>query len=474
MATADALERRSRRRTRRRFLLEAVAVLGLTAGAIGAVYLFTVEKVASPWRVAATHIQNVSRAPGIQTEVAIAVDPTNARNLFAASNETLEPEIRVYTSTDAGETWSSRRGPLFSIDTCAWGDPSVAIGPNGRQYVAFTEKTICTRGPDLTPYLVVASRSGPTGKWVTRRLTRPAVKFGFDDKPALTVARDGRVYVVWSRLLRRAYQTTVLSSSADGGKTWSPPQPVSRELDQPQLVSLAAGPGRTLYIAGVDVRHGIWVGRSSDGGRRFAIKQAAPLPGNQAATCIVFGDYLIPQQAVRCLGPNPTVSVGKDRVFVTYATPGPNGTQDVEVAVFDSALRPVSRGRVGPADRKKSDQFWPVSATDARSGEVWACFYDSSGDHERKHAWFACTVSRDGRRWSTPVRAAPDSANAGVLWEDARIYGFGDSGGYGGYPGLAVKNGIAHPLWIDTRGTGGDAEEIYGSRLTVQAARADR
>src|SRR5215210_1684250 len=252
MASTEAVGRRSRRRARRLFMLEVVGVLGLTAVGGVLVYFLTNEKVASPWRVAATHVQNISRVPGIQTEVAVAVDPSNGRNLFAASNETLEPELRVYTSTDAGRTWSSRRGPLFNEDTCTWGDPSVAIGPEGRQYVAYTEKSVCSRGPDLAPYLVVGSRSGPTGPWVTRRLARPAVKFGFDDKPALTVARDGRVYVAWSRLLGRAYQTTVLSSSADGGKTWSPPRPVSRALDQPQLVSLAAGPGRTLYLAGVD------------------------------------------------------------------------------------------------------------------------------------------------------------------------------------------------------------------------------
>lgn len=45
-------------------MFEAAAVLGITAGAIGAVYLLTVEKVASPWRVAATQVQNVSRAQG--------------------------------------------------------------------------------------------------------------------------------------------------------------------------------------------------------------------------------------------------------------------------------------------------------------------------------------------------------------------------------------------------------------------------
>lgn len=446
-------------------------MLAATAGAIGAIYVFTTEKAASPWRVAATDVQNVSRAEGLQTEVSVAVDPSNAQNLFAASNETVETELRVYSSTDGGRTWTSRRGPLLNIDTCVWGDPAVAIAPNGRQYVAYTEKTICTPGPDLTPYLVVAARSRPGGRWIMRRITKPAVRFGFDDKPAIAVARDGRVYVAWSRLLGRAYETTVVSSSADGGRTWSSPRVVDRNLDHPQLVSLAAGPKRTLYIAGVDARNGIWIGRSTDGGTRFTVRQAAPLPGSQAATCIVFGNYLIPQQAVRCLGPNPTVTAAGGRVYVTYATQGVNGTQDVAAAVFDTGLRPLWSARVGPPEKKKADQFWPASAVDAQTGELWACYYDTTGDGERKQAWFTCTVSRDGRRWATPVRVSPSSAHAGVLWEDARIFGFGDSGGYGGYPGLAVSNGVGHPMWIDTRGVNANEEEIFGATLTRKALR---
>jgi hypothetical protein len=473
VSTADSLDRRQRRRARRRFFLEVFAVLGLTGAAVGIIYLLTAENVASPWKRTSTQLRNVSRASGIQTEVAVAVDSRNARNLFAASNESLEPEIRVYTSTDGGESWSSRRGPHVDFDSCAWGDPAVAIGPDGRQYVAFTQKSICSRGPDLTPYLIVASRAGPRGKWLVRRVTRPAVKFGFDDKPAIAVTGDGRVHVVWSRLLRRTYQTTVISSSNDGGRSWSPPRPVDSSLEQPQLVSLAAGPRSSLYIAGVDAE-GVWVGRSVDGGRHFAIKPAAPLPGSQAATCIVFGNYLIPQQAVRCLGPNPTVSVGTSRVYVTYARPGTNETQDVAIAVFDLALRPLFRGTVGPVDDQKSDQFWPVAAADPKTGRIWACYYDSSGDHERKRAWFTCTSSSDGERWATPVRAAEHPANAGVLWEDARIFGFGDAGGYGGYPGLAVANGVAYPLWIDTRGVDGNEAEIFGARLVSRTPVRDQ
>jgi hypothetical protein len=320
---------------------------------------------------------------------------------------------------------------------------------------------------------VVASRSGPKGSWLVRRITHPATTFGFDDKPAIAAAADGRVYVAWSRLLRSRYQSTVVSSSADGGKTWSAPLQVDPSLQQPQLVTIATGRKREVYIAGVDVRRGIWIGRSRDGGRHFVIRQAAPLPGNQAATCIVFGKFLLPQQAVRCLGPNPTVVVGKSRVYVTFGTIGIDQTQKIGVAVFDRPLRNrLWLGRVGRLpETKKADQFWPSGAVDPVTGDLWSCYYDTSGDAKREKAWFSCTVSRDGRHWATPVRPARASANVQVLWEDARIYGYGDSGGYGGYTGVSAAGGAAYPLWIDTRNVDARGEEVFGARLPARAFR---
>jgi hypothetical protein len=464
VATAEGLERRARRRDRRKLLLEAIAVLGATALGAFIVYLVYRHPIGSPWKVAGANVQDISNEVGLQTEVAVAADPSNPKVVFAASNETLEPEIRVYSTTDGGRTWKHGAGPAYDPNTCAWGDPAVAIAPNGRQYVAFTEKSICAPGTDLTPYLVIGSRKGPTGKWTIRRVTRPAVKFGFDDKPAISVGADGRAYAAWSRLYGPKYQTTVVSSSADGGRTWTKPRPVHRKLVQPQLVSIAAGPRGHVYIAGVDAK-GIWVGHSQDGARTFAVRTGvAPLPGSEAATCIVFGKFVLAQQAVRCLGPNPTVTLGPKRVFVTYGVVGPDQTNDAAIVVLDRSLRTLWNGRIGPVE-KKADQFWPASAFDVRTGKLWACFYDTTGDSDRRHAWFACTSSRDGRHWTKPVRATEPSANQGVLWEDARIFGYGDSGGFGGYVGVAAAGGRVHPLWIDTRDVNGNQEEVFASTL---------
>jgi hypothetical protein len=464
MVTGKALERRFRRQNRRKLLLEAIAVLGATAVAAFVVFLVYRHPVGSPWKVAGTDVQDISHEPGVQTEVAVAVDPSNPKVLFGASNESLEPEIRIYASRDAGRTWSEGAGPEYNPNTCAWGDPSVAIARGGRQYVAFTEKSICVPGTDLTPYLVVGARDGTSGNWTVRRVTRPATKFGFDDKPAITVDDAGRAYVAWSRLYGKRFQTTVISSSADGGRTWSKPLMVDRRLVQPQLVTIAAAGHGVVYLAGVDAK-GLWVGRSTDAGRTFTVKNGVvPLLGNQAATCLIFGRFVMPQQTVKCLGPNPTVTLGPKRVFVTYGANGADRTQDVAIAVFDRALRPLWRGPIGDV-KKKADQFWPAAALDASTGKLWACYYDTSGDSARQTAWFVCTSSQDGRHWTKPVRAAAPSENPQVLWEDATIAGFGDSTAYGGYAGLAAGAGVAHPLWIDTRDVGGNREEVFAANL---------
>jgi hypothetical protein len=96
---------------------------------------------------------------------------------------------------------------------------------------------------------------------------------------------------------------------------------------------------------------------------------------------------------------------------------------------------------------------------------LWACFYDTSGDSSRSHAWYSCTSSSDGRNWAKPVRAARDSSSPDVLWEDARVYSFGDVIGSGGTTAVAAARGTVHPLWIDTRDLDGKKQEVFGATL---------
>jgi peptide/nickel transport system permease protein len=459
LALEVVFERRAQRRHRVRWLLVEVLVLFVVvAGAATAVYAWKVNPVRSPWRVSATEIENVSRAGGAQTEVSVAVTPK--AGLFAASNDTLLRTIRVYSSPARGG-WSSGPGPPLGNDACARGDPSVAVAPDGRQYVALIVNAHCLEF-DPSPYLVVASRPAAGGTWIVRRVVPPSDEH-WDDKPALAVAPDGRVYVVWSRLLTRDTATIVVSSSRDLGRTWSHPKPISLRLEFGQLVNATVAPGGSLYVVGLDSFYGIWVARSPAAGKHFVVRAVATLQDSVASTCVLASFRPIPFQANRCLGPDPSVAMTRNRVYVTFAGGEPYSTDGVTVATLDRGLHVLSRRRIGGTGT--TAQFWPASSVDRRSGRLWVCYYDTTGDPSRKQAWFTCTSSLDGRRWRTPVRASAVSSNVEVLWEDSRIYGFGDEIGYGGYTALAAADGVAHPLWIDTRDLGGRRQEIFSARL---------
>ena len=74
--------------------------------------------------------------------------------------------------------------------------------------------------------------------------------------------------------------------------------------------------------------------------------------------------------------------------------------------------------------------------------------------------FYRCSVSRDGARtWAAPIRAASVASDATQPGANLRAYG--------DYQGLAVTNGVAHPIWTDTRDLSTLAEEIYTTRLTL-------
>ena len=75
---------------------------------------------------------------------------------------------------------------------------------------------------------------------------------------------------------------------------------------------------------------------------------------------------------------------------------------------------------------------------------------------------FTCTVSRDGGRTWADRRAAARVASDESHGNAAGSHGLE----YGDYEGLAVGgDGVAHPIWTDTRNRRARAEEIYTTAL---------
>lgn len=439
--------------------------------------------VVVPGATAAAPNVDVSNLPGAQSETAIAIDPANDRILLAGSNSFSEGTMRAYGSTDGGATWQSTRVFLPAPTegaTCA-ADPGVGIDGRGRQYYSFVRSTPCQTGH---PRLYVASRAGPEAAWGSPVMVAPLRSARFDDKPALTVDRSAvsryrnRVYAAWTRVSHDGVFSILVSSSDDGGRTWSGPAKANRTGEQLSYVTLATSRKGALYVAWHDISaFHVNIAMSTDGGRSFGGEQQVVAFAIVTIPACAAG-IVIPAQKLTCVQPNPGLSVDTStgryagRVYVTYTLTDFQGDKGIAVTAFDSRLRPL----VGYAVDKKpllvaptpssvnADQFWPASAVDPSSGTVWVCFYDTRGDAKRTSAFYSCTFSTDGGgRWARPFHAASAATDETQPGADTREYG--------DYEGLAVAGGTAHPIWTDGRGLPAREEEVYTTTLTTADAK---
>src|SRR5206468_3705745 len=110
----------------------------------------------------------------------------------------------------------------------------------------------------------------------------------------------------------------------------------------------------TLYLAGIDAPHGLWVSSSDDNGQTFQPPQSvAPLLGNPSAGCAQTAQQPLPREARACQGPDPTLLVTGDKLVIVYSDFNQNQTSDVFAVGIDftTGLRPavVASGGVAHA-----------------------------------------------------------------------------------------------------------------------------
>src|SRR5205807_8638618 len=271
---------------------------------------------------------------------------------------------RVYTSTDAGRSWTSVPGPPLLRGNCRSDRPAVAIAAGGRQLFVFAASQFC----DLPePKIHVAVRNGSSGAWRVHALL-PVAGYAKDEHFALATS-GRRVWLAWSRRPRQFSGTLVgyLATSDDAGKTWSAPRRLP--VAQPFALSLAASAAGTLYVAAADGDNNrLVVLRSPDGGRTFGRARvladfASPYDeGCEGAS--------LPPQSQFCIPPSVHVLVDNaGRVDIGWADVEANQTEGLRFAQLSPALRVLIRPRrLGPADRSLSDQFDPSLAVDRSNG----------------------------------------------------------------------------------------------------------
>jgi hypothetical protein len=303
-------------RRRRGRLVAGLAVAGLTLGLAPSAWAATALDVqANNPQVAGNPVSDATaRFPtNKQNEPSIAVDPAS-NHLVAGSNDEQEqpacgapvrgtdpsdcsffPGVGtdgVYTSSNAGQSWTNR-GLLD--DSAGWkaspyvsdGDPVLVYGPrylpasktfSSSHYDAYYQSLASYkpgRQPgNQAPEFIVVSRSSDNGSsWTGPAVIADSHGITFNDKNAIWADKNptspyyGRLYASWTQFrgVPGLAEPVRTSYSTDGGRTWSVPRQLSAASNN------AVTGGRQGSAVRTDGKGNVYVAWEDGGNQVYAV-----------------------------------------------------------------------------------------------------------------------------------------------------------------------------------------------------------
>lgn len=279
----------------------------------------------------------------------------------------------------------SRVNPVAGAATAWRGDaPTIAVAPEGAVYVGWTSRIEGVKHADDL-HLSVSRDGGRTfGPPVKVNDDREAVGHGMH---SLAVGPDGRVYVAWldERNVARpapesqdpaqkkmehmeANREVFVAASSDGGRTFSPNVFVAKEACPCCKTSIAAGEGGRVFVGWRQVLPGefrhIGVAASADGGRTFGSPVTVSDDRWMIAACPVSG---------------PALSLAADGTLrAAWYTEGDRGGQGLYWAESRDDGRTFSAGRSLTAGRTRGN---PLLLSDAKGTTTAVWESEEGGSH---------------------------------------------------------------------------------------------
>src|SRR6266851_3704531 len=365
----------------------------------------------------------------------------------------------AYSSTD-GLVWTKAALPRVWNGT-AFGigfDPGVDVDKNGTFYFTYGVAPLGRNFPNA----VVAVKSTDGVNWTQLTPVTFNQKRNFDDKYYLAVDRSAsafanRVYVSWDRN-QGNNQILLLSSSSNGGATWTTPVKVNdgttrfeRVIGAYPAVDQATG---VVYDSWHDyAKDIIFVDKSASGGSTWGTDVAA------AHTHTGFG-LDIGCVGGRSQGPAHALKVGPSgTLYLVYADAVTGRGFDVLLTKSTNGGATWSAPVTLDDDAGAADQFHPTLSVESNGlggDKVTVTFYDRRDDPANCLAHVYATQSLDGgATWAVNVRETSASSNFN-----------GNPNGPGDYSSSTPFSLAVWPFFSDHRAANpetapGGAFEIY-------------
>ena len=396
----------------------------------------------------------VTEINSTQSENSIFADPNDASIVLNSNNSTQNPVGSLYGANDfftfdGGETWE---GEVQGAGGSNSGDPTTAIGLNGRWYVNYIDNPggmgvsySDNQGSSWTTKTVVPNPGDLADKnhmWIDNSATSPY---------------EGNVYISWTNFGGPNSTEIGISTSTDNGETWTANHNISSAVNagsHNQGVNIGTGPDGEVYAIWAIYdgwptdESAIGMSKSFDGGATWETATRVITNIRGIRTTETSKNMRVNSFPV-CAVDN---SNGPDRgsIYITWANigePGVNTGSDIDVYVAKSTDQGETWSDPIRVNQDEAglgkEHYFPWIACDASNGALSIIFYDDRNVSSNQAEVF-CANSFDG----------------GETWEDFKVSDVsftpspipGLAGGYfGDYLGITAQDGWVYPVWPDTR-----------------------
>lgn len=402
--------------------------------------------------VPVTNLTNVT-----ESENSVFVDPNNADYLLNSNNSTSWSGSSVGTlyganyfqSSNAGIGWVGTPNGAGGSNS---GDPTTAIGLNGREYVNFISNSdgqgiaYSDNGTSWTTATVAPSPGDLADKnhmWIDNKSTSPY---------------EGNLYTAWTDFGGTDDAEIKISRSINDGVSWSTGLNISSAVNagsHNQGVNVQTGPNGEVYVAWAIYdgwptdETAIGFTKSTNGGVSYAaatriITNIKGIRNSEVSKNQRVNSF--PVMAVDISG--GTYNGNIYIVWTNVGVPGTNTGTNRSIYMIRSSnggttwSTPI-RVNQGPNTAGK-EAYFPWISCDPETGVLSVVFYDDRNVSSTQCEVYTAYSTDAGNSWT-------DFKVSDVAFTPSPIPGLAD-GYMGDYLGITSKGGKVYPCWTDNRG----------------------
>lgn len=386
----------------------------------------------------------INTASGV-SEPKIAVNPTDANNFVAVSNDfsLSGNKGRVFYSVDGGLNWTSGIIPLSGLNSFEDAtDPVVTFDADGNAYYAVIHYQVFGSGDGL--YVNRSIDKGLTWNSTAAEVKRNDDALLFEDRPAISadlsqLATRNNIYVAWTSVGKNS-NLILFAHSTNGAQSFSTPvQLASGDVHTAEVKVDMHG---NVYVAYLENDNSIKIVKSVNAGNTFTAPVKAV--SFEHAGEFVTKAYLLKKNAngmgVRVRSyPALAVDPNTDKLYLAFTAK--NGVDLANIYLSESedfGATWSSQIKVN-SDATNRDQFMPALTVDANS-KVYIMWQDSRSDAQNLMTDTYIAFKEAGAFVNQKVSSGSFNPSAILL------------GNYiGDYNGIAVNGSMVVPIWTDGR-----------------------